>query len=126
MIRAHCCRITMNRSSVQKHLDHQRGKFVRLHTDDGMLEIDNSTAERALKAVALGRKNFLFAGSDSGGERAAAMYSLIGSAKLNWLDPELYLRTVLARIADHSVSNIQDLLPWNLAPSLQTHASQAA
>ena len=81
-----------------------------------MLEIDNSAAERALRAVALGRKNFLFAGSDCGGERAAAMYSLIGSAKLNGLDPELYLRTVLAQIADHPVSRIQDLLPWNLAP----------
>ena len=75
-------------------------------------------------AVALGRKNFLFAGSDRGGERAAAMYTLIGSAKLNGLDPELYLRTVLAQIADHPISHIQDLLPWNLAPSLQTHSSQ--
>jgi hypothetical protein len=54
------------------------------------------------------------------------MYSLIASAKLNGLDPELYLRTVLARIADHFISNIQDLLPWNLAPSLLTHTSQAA
>ena len=95
-------------------------------TEDGTLEIDNSAAERALRAVALGRKNFLFAGSDSGGERAAAMYSLIGSAKLNGLDPELYLRTVLARVADHPVSHIQDLLPWNLAPALQNNASQAA
>jgi transposase len=96
------------------------------YIDDGMLEIDNSAAERALRAVALGRKNFLFAGSDCGGERAAAMYSLIGSAKLNGLDPELYLRTVLARIADYPVSRIRDLLPWNLAPSLQTQTSQAA
>ena len=86
----------------------------------------NSAAERALRAVALGRKNFLFAGSDCGGERAAAMYTLIGSAKLNGLDPELYLRTVLAQIADHRISQIQDLLPWNLASSLQTHSSQAA
>jgi transposase len=96
------------------------------YTEDGLLEIDNSAAERALRAVALGRKNFLFAGSDCGGQRAAAMYSLIGSAKLNGLDPELYLRTVLARIAEHPVSRIQDLLPWNLAPSLQTHASESA
>jgi transposase len=96
------------------------------YTEDGILEIDNSAAERALRAVALGRKNFLFAGSDCGGQRAAAMYSLIGSAKLNGLDPEFYLRTVLARIADHPVSHIQDLLPWKLAPSLQTHASEAA
>jgi transposase len=84
------------------------------YIDDGRLEIDNSAAERALRAVALGRKNYLFAGSDSGGERAATFYSLIGSAKLNGLDPELYLRTVLAQIADHPVSQISQLLPWNL------------
>ncbi len=103
-----------------------RWRALTRYTEDGLLEIDNSAAERALRAVALGRKNFLFAGSDSGGERAAAMYTLIGSAKLNGLDPELYLRTVLAQIADHPISHIQDLLPWNLAPSLQTHSSQAA
>jgi transposase len=103
-----------------------RWRALTRYTEDGLLEIDNSAAERALRAVALGRKNFLFAGSDSGGERAAAMYTLIGSAKLNGLDPELYLRTVLAQIADHPISQIQDLLPWNLAPLLQTHSSQAA
>lgn len=103
-----------------------RWRALTRYTEDGLLEIDNSAAERALRAIALGRKNFLFVGSDCGGERAAAMYTLIGSAKLNGLDPELYLRTVLARIADHPVSHIQDLLPWNLAPSLQSHASEAA
>jgi len=103
-----------------------RWRALNRYTEDGLLEIDNSAAERALRAVALGRKNFLFAGSDCGGERAAAMYSLIGTAKLNGLDPELYLRTVLAQIADHPVNRIQDLLPWNLAPSLQTHSSEAA
>ena len=103
-----------------------RWRALTRYTDDGLLEIDNSAAERALRAVALGRKNFLFAGSDHGGERAAAMYTLIGSAKLNGLDPELYLRTVLAQIADHPISHIQDLLPWNMAPALHTHSSQAA
>jgi len=76
--------------------------------------------------VALGRKNYLFAGSDCGGERAAAMYSLIGSAKLNHLDPEFYLRTVLSQISDHPISRIEELLPWNLALTLQTQSSQAA
>ena len=84
------------------------------YCDDGHLEIDNNAAERALRAVALGRKNYLFAGSDTGGERAAAIYSLIGTAKLNDRDPEAYLQTVLSRIADHPINRISELLPWNL------------
>jgi len=73
----------------------------------------------------MGRKNYLFAGSNAGGERAAAIYSLIGSAKLNGLDPEFYLRTVLARIAEHPVSRIDEFLPWNLDRS-PTDTSKAA
>lgn len=103
-----------------------RWRALTRYIDDGQLEIDNNSAERALRVVALGRKNYLFAGSDTGGERAAAIYSLIGSAKLNGLDPEHYLRTVLAHVADHPVNRIADLLPWNLAADLQTRTSQAA
>ena len=84
------------------------------YCNDGHIEIDNNAAERSLRAVALGRKNYLFAGSDSGGERAAAIYSLIGTAKLNGLDPEAYLREVLTRIADHPISRINELLPWTI------------
>jgi len=87
------------------------------YRDDGRLELENNAAERALRAVALGRKNFLFLGADSGGERAAAIYSLIGTAKLNGLNPEAYLRYVLERIADHPINRIEELLPWNVAPS---------
>ena len=71
------------------------------------------------------RKNYLFAGSDAGGDRAASFYSLIGTAKLNGIDPELYLRTVLARVAEHPVNRIDELLPWNLAANLES-ATRAA
>ena len=84
-------------------------------SEDGRIEMDNNAAERALRAVALGRKNYLFAGSDAGGERAAAIYSLLGSAKLNGIDPEAYLSSVLRRIADHPITRITELLPWNLS-----------
>ncbi len=87
------------------------------YVDDGSIEIDNNAAERALRVVALGRKNYLFGGSDAGGERAAAIYGLIGTAKLNGIDPEAYLRDVLTRIADHPINRIDELLPWNTAPT---------
>jgi len=85
--------------------------------DDGRLALDNNPAERALRGVAIGRKNYLFAGSDAGGRRAAAMYSLIETAKLNRINPQLYIADVLARIADHPARHIADLLPWNWQPA---------
>ena len=96
------------------------------YVDDGRIEIDNNAAERAIRTVALGRKNYLFAGSDAGGERAALIYSLIGTAKLNGLDPQAYLATVLERIADHPVNRVAELLPWNIDPGATEHARQAA
>ena len=87
------------------------------YVDNGLLEIDNNAAERELRAVVLGRRNYLFAGSDTGGESAAAIYSLIGTAKLNDVEPEAYLREVLSRIADHPVNRIEELFPWHMAGS---------
>lgn len=88
------------------------------YCEDEHAEIDNNITENALRGVALGRKNFMFLGADSGGERAAAMYSLIVSAKLNGIDPQAYLRHVLTHIADHPVNRVDELLPWNLAAQL--------
>ena len=90
------------------------------YASDGRVEIDNNAAERALRTVALGRKNYLFAGSDAGGERAAAIYSLVGSAKLNGLDPEAYLRFVIGCIADHPVNQVAELLPWAVATQINS------
>mgnify|MGYP003681499971 FL=1 len=87
------------------------------YLDDGRLEIDNGPAERALRGVALGRKNYLFAGSDAGGERAAGIYSLLETAKLNGIEPEAYLRQVLTVIAEHPINQIQQLLPWQMKPT---------
>lgn len=114
------------KSEVTTAMHYALGRWTQLlrYVHDGHLEIDNNAAERALRAVALGRKNYLFAGSDAGGERAAAMYCLLGSAKLNGLDPEAYLSYVLAHIADHPINRIEELLPWNIA-TLQRHEISA-
>ena len=84
------------------------------YLDNGLIEMDNNAAERALRTVALGRKNYLFLGSDAGGERAATMYSLLGTVKLNGINPEKYLRHVLSVIADYPVNKVSELLPWNV------------
>jgi transposase len=84
--------------------------------DDGRVCLSNNAAERALRGIALGRKSWLFAGSDRGGERAALMYSLIVTAKMNDIDPQAWLADVLARIADHPASRLDELLPWNWRP----------
>jgi len=92
----------------------RRESLTRYLNNNGRVEIDNNAAERALRTVALGRKNYLFAGSDRGGENAALVYSLVGTAKLNGLGPDAYLRAVLARIAEYPINRINELQPWNL------------
>ena len=93
--------------------------------DDGRICLSNNAAERALRGIALGRKSWLFAGSDRGGERAAVMYSLIVTAKMNDIDPQAWLADVLARIADHPARELDQLMPWNWTP-LKATAAQAA
>jgi transposase len=93
--------------------------------DDGRICLSNNAAERALRCIALGRKSWLFAGSDRGGQRAAALYSLIVTAKLNEVDPQAWLADVLARLAGHPAHRIDELLPWNWRPG-STPRSQAA
>ena len=104
------------KSELAKAIGYSLGRWKSLthYRDDGRIEIDNNAAERALRGVALGRSNYLFMGSDAGGERAAAIYSLVETAKLNGLDPQAYLRDVLARIADHPINRIDELLPRNI------------
>jgi transposase len=104
------------KSATAKAIRYVLGRWESLtrYCNDGRIEIDNNAAERALRCVALGRKNYLFGGSDAGGERAAAIYSLLGTAKLNGCDLEAFIREVLERIADHPINRIHELLPWNL------------
>ncbi len=114
------------RSDLAKGLRYMLARWPALMRafDDGRLALDNNAAERALRCVAVGRKNYLFAGSEPGAERAAAFYTLIETAKMNGLDPEAYLRDVLTRIADHPAKRLADLLPWNWMPT--SEAEQAA
>jgi hypothetical protein len=103
------------KSDLAKAMRYTMGRWEALtrYIHDGRIEIDNNAAERSIRGIALGRKNYLFAGSDAGGDRAAAIYSLIETAKLNGIDPEAWLRDVLARIADHPINRVAELLPWN-------------
>jgi len=92
-----------------------RMKKLRPWLDHGFLELDNNTAERSMRPIALGRKNYLFMGSEGGGKSAAIAYTLIGTAKLNGVDPQAWLTDTLGRIADHKINRLDELLPWRYA-----------
>jgi transposase len=105
-------------NDVAKAMDYmlKRWAVFAQFLDDGHICLTNNSAERALRGIALGRKSWLFAGSDRGGRRAAVMYSLIVSAKMNDVDPQAWMAHVLANIAQHPANRLNELLPWNWRP----------
>ena len=117
-----------SKAPVAKAIDYSLKRwpaFTRF-IDDGRICMSNNAAERAVRGIAVGRKNWTFCGSDSGGHRAAAMYTLIETCKLNGIDSRAWLADVLARIADHPAKKIADLLPWNWKAALNATAAKAA
>ena len=115
-----------SKSETAKAIDYslKRWQALTQFLTDGRLCISNNAAERALRGIAVGRRNWTFAGSDEGGRRAAAIYTLVETAKLNDIDPQAWLADVLARLPDHPAKRIADLLPWTWRP--QNHAAEAA
>lgn len=95
-----------------------RMKRMRPYLDHGFLELDNNTAERSMRPIALGRKNYMLMGADRGGNSAAIAYTLIETAKLNKIDPQVWLTDVLSRIADHKITRIDELLPWSYTSNI--------
>ncbi len=96
-----------------------------LFLEDGRVAIDNNAAERGMRPIGVGRRNWLFAGSDIGGETLARAMTIIETAKMNGLNPQAYLADVLSRIHDHKINRLEELLPWNWAPVAQPHSKAA-
>ena len=122
-------RAKLSRSNdVAKAMDYMLKRWIAFtrFLDDGRICLSNNAAERGVRGIALGRKSWLFCGSDRGGERAAVMYSLIVTAKMNDIDPQAWLADVLARIAEHPVQKLDELLPWNWRQQLNAGNRQAA
>ena len=124
-LRQQRARLSKN-SETGKAIDYSLKRWGALtrFLDDGRLCMSNNAAERELRAIAVGRRNWTFAGSDEGGRRAAAIYTLIATAKLNDVNPQAWLADILARLPDHPAKRIHELLPWNWRP--QTIAAEAA
>ena len=115
-----------SKTALGKALQYALGRWEALtrYADDGRLAIDNNLAERLLRGIAVTRKNFLFLGSDKGGDRAAILYTLIETAKLNGLDPEAYLAYAIDQLArGHLASRLSELLPWNCKDALAARAA---
>ena len=114
-------------NDVAKAMDYmlKRWSAFTRFLDDGRICLSNNAAERALRGIALGRKSWLFAGSDRGGQRAAAQYSIVVTAKMNDVDPQAWLADVLDRIAEHPVQRLDELLPWNWRSAIR-NVDQAA
>ena len=114
-------------ADVAKAMDYMLKRWAAFtrFLSDGHICLTNNAVGRALGGIAIGRKNWLFAGSDRGGERAAAIYSLIATAKLNNVDPQAWLADVLRRIADHSARRLHELLPWNWHVPAISHTAAA-
>jgi transposase len=113
------------KADIAKAIDYMLKRwpsFVRF-LDDGRICLTNNAAERALRGIAVGRRNWTFAGSDAGGRRAAAMYTLIETCKLNDVDPRAWLADVLARLPNHPASRLGELLPWNWMPTSDQQAA---
>jgi transposase len=122
------CALLSAKSPLAQAIQYSLTRWAALtrYVEDGRIEVDNNAAERAIRALVLGRRNYLFAGSDAGGETAACLYSLIGTCRLNGIDPHRYLRQVLERIPAHPINRIQELLPWNLPLPAPKPANLAA
>ena len=104
------------KNNLVKAINYAPGRWegLCLYTTDGRIGIDNNPAERALRGIAITRKNYLFIGSEAGGDRAAIIYTVLETAKLNGLDPEAYLANIVARMAKgHPAHRLKELLPWN-------------
>ncbi len=114
------------KTALGKALQYALGRWEALtrYADDGRLAIDNNVAERLMRGIAISRKNFLFVGSDTGGDRAAILYTLIETAKLNGLDPETYLAHAIGHLArGHLATRLSELLPWNCKDALAAKAA---
>ncbi|GAB5434716.1 MAG: transposase [Epibacterium sp.] len=96
-----------------------------LFLEDGRVAIDNNAAERGMRSIGVGRRNWLFAGSDTGGETLARAMTIIETAKMNGLDPQAYLTDILTRIHDHKINQLEELLPWNWTPAAPEHRKAA-